>query len=146
MCWIKKGVAPNDTVTSSLTTHSVAEATTSSARLRAYSSAPISPAAISATTMTTTRTIDSGSRNRFLIFPSAEPSFCGAPGGGGATWLGAPCGGWCGCGGGGPGGPGGFWPGGTWLAGRAQESVTPAILPYRLRGKLCGYAAPRSCP
>ena len=55
-------------------------ATTSSARLRAYSSPPSRPAATSATTMTTTRTIDSGSRNRLLIFPSGDEPVCGALG------------------------------------------------------------------
>src|SRR5690349_4282589 len=107
MCWIRNGDAPNDTVTSSLTTHSVAEATTSSARLRAYNSAPISAAAISATTMTTTRTIDSGSLKRFLIFAAGEDGFCpGAPGGGGGVgWPCAPGRGWGGA------VPGGTWPG-----------------------------------
>ena len=63
MCCNRNGLAPNDTVALSCTTHSVALATTSSARWRAYSSAPTRPAATSATTITTTSMIDSGSRN-----------------------------------------------------------------------------------
>src|SRR6476646_8366733 len=132
MCCIRNGGrAPNDALTLSCTTHSVDLATIESARLRAYSSPASRPAATSAMTMTTTRTMDSGSRNRFLIFTNSEESFCGgsagAPCGGGGGWPGGgPCGN---CGGGGT--------CGAWLAGRAQGSVTSAILPYR---DMCGYS------
>ncbi len=85
MCCSRNGVAPNDTVTSSCTTHSVAAATTSLARLRAYNSAASTPAATSATTMTAMRTIDSGSRKSFLIFTSGEEPFCGGSAGGGGA-------------------------------------------------------------
>src|SRR6185437_15024621 len=109
------GSAPNETDTLSCTTHWVAFATTASARLRAYSSPAVRPAATSATMMTTTRTIDSGSRNRFVNFASSDEFlFGGSPGapcGGSPVWPGGgPCGN---CGGGGG-------TGGAWLAGRAQ--------------------------
>src|SRR6478672_7955275 len=125
MCCIRNGGnAPNDTVALSCTTHWAARATTSSARLRAYSSPASRPAAANAITMTTTRTMDSGSRKSFFVFTSSDESlFGGSPGApcGGTPWPGGgPCGN---CGGGGT--------GGTWLAGRAQGIVTSAILPYR---------------
>src|SRR6185295_10650888 len=128
MCCIRNGgSAPNDTLALSSTTHPAALATISSARLRAYSSPASRPAATSAMTMTTVRTIDSGSRNRFLIFTSSDESLFGgsacAPCGGNPAWPGGgPC--WN-CGGGGPwGNCDGGGTGGTWLAGRAQGSVT----------------------
>src|SRR5689334_5046693 len=118
-CQRNGGSASNDTDALSCTTHCAAAAITSSARLRAYSSPASRPAATSATTMTTASTIDRGSRNRSLALPSCDESFCGggAWGGacGGAGWPADAPGGNCG-------GRGGT--GGTWLAGRAQGSVT----------------------
>src|ERR1700754_3289909 len=101
-CQRNGGKVPHDTDALSCTTHPAALATTSSARLRAYSSPASRPAATSATTMTTTRTIDSGSRNRFLTCTSSDESLfggaAGAPCGGNPAWPGGgPCGN---CGGG----------------------------------------------
>src|SRR3954465_7790986 len=105
-CQRNGGNASNETDALSCTPHCAAAAMTSSARLRAYSSPPSRPAATSATTMTTARTIDRGSRNRSLPLPSSDDSCCGGGAYGGAGWpTGEPCG---------NGGGGGT--GGTWLA------------------------------
>ena len=144
-CWCsaRSGAAtgtaapPNDTVALSWTTHSVAVATTSSARCGRTARHRAAQRATSATTMTTTRTIDSGSRNRFVILPSADGVLSAEVAGPGALRR-VPAAEW---------GPCGIWPWqGCWPAGRAQGSVTPAILPYPAERSLSGCAAPRSCP
>src|SRR5690606_42131437 len=56
---------------------------------RAYSSQASTPASAWATTITTSRTIESGSRKSFLIFTTSEESSCG---GCGPEW-GGPAGG-----------------------------------------------------
>src|SRR6478736_9496982 len=162
MCCIRNGgKKPKDTSALSPRRHSMAPATLVSPRLRAYNSTPIATASTSASTMTTTSTIDSGSRKDLLPFfvgaesgcgPPAGGGPCGGPGGGGAAEYpgGGPCGGPCGyCG----------WPCGycgcppcgycgcppcgycgcppcgyCGCCGglrRSHGSVTPAILPYR---------------
>ena len=142
MCCIRNGgSAPNDTVASSCTTHSMALATTESARLRAYSSrAEQAGERPAPRTMTTTRTMDSGSRKSFLSFTGSEEPSCG---GRSAPARNRSAG--CGCGG--PGGCGGRARGiGHRAIGRTRPSgsVTRAILPYRAERTLSGCASPRS--
>src|SRR6202012_275159 len=96
-------------------THWVADATTSLARWRAYSSPPIRPAMLTAATMTRTRMIDTGSprkRKRRLVFPGSAVSCNGGwcsngavagyswAGGGGDGYVGGAVGwyGWAGLG------------------------------------------------
>ena len=129
-------------------------------RLRAYNSTPIATASTSASTMTTTSTIDSGSRKDLLPFFVGAESGCGPPagggpgggpgGGGGAEYPGGgPCGGPCGyCGGpagtaAGPAGTAAAWAAGPAAGYGGPTGLSPPRFCLTARVDLCGCSLPR---